>query len=321
MRPARSEAPAARREPPDAKVTALADTYLAAYFDRYPGTGHLLRHSRPAPRSAAGQLAGGAEGVGGARGRLAGRGQGDRSRGDRAAAAEGHLRDRPRGARRRDRRARLPQRAVERQPDDRLAGESGLPGHDSAGRHRRGAQEALARWAALPAYIDTEIANVREGLRLKYTAPTRQRPDRHRPDRQPVEGRAPPTRRSCRPAQRDKTPEFAQGVHDALPRTDRAGADALPRLPREGVPAGGARRDRGDGQPGRRRLLCRRGALFQHPADRAAQTCTRPACGRSTRLDAEMRAIAERTFQTSDVQALLEKVRSDRQYCSRAGRS
>ena len=31
--------------------------------------------------------------------------------------------------------------------------------------------EALARWDALPNYIDTEIANAREGLRLKYSAP------------------------------------------------------------------------------------------------------------------------------------------------------
>ena len=32
-------------------------------------------------------------------------------------------------------------------------------------------KEALARWSALPKYIDTEIANLREGIRLKYTAP------------------------------------------------------------------------------------------------------------------------------------------------------
>src|SRR6266851_5071853 len=31
--------------------------------------------------------------------------------------------------------------------------------------------EALARWALLPHYIDTEIVNLREGLRLGYTAP------------------------------------------------------------------------------------------------------------------------------------------------------
>src|SRR6185436_3968046 len=31
--------------------------------------------------------------------------------------------------------------------------------------------EALARWGALPKYIDTEIANLREGLKLGYTAP------------------------------------------------------------------------------------------------------------------------------------------------------
>src|SRR5262245_7251457 len=32
-------------------------------------------------------------------------------------------------------------------------------------------KEALARWSALSGYIDTEILNLREGLRLKYSAP------------------------------------------------------------------------------------------------------------------------------------------------------
>jgi uncharacterized protein (DUF885 family) len=32
-------------------------------------------------------------------------------------------------------------------------------------------REALARWSALPGYLDTEVANLREGVRLKYTAP------------------------------------------------------------------------------------------------------------------------------------------------------
>jgi uncharacterized protein (DUF885 family) len=31
--------------------------------------------------------------------------------------------------------------------------------------------EALARWRALPKYLDTEIANLREGMRLKYSSP------------------------------------------------------------------------------------------------------------------------------------------------------
>src|SRR6266700_548976 len=32
-------------------------------------------------------------------------------------------------------------------------------------------KDALARWATLPKYVDTEIVNLREGLRLGYTAP------------------------------------------------------------------------------------------------------------------------------------------------------
>ena len=35
----------------------------------------------------------------------------------------------------------------------------------------RARQEALARWSALPDYIDAEIANLREGMRQRYLAP------------------------------------------------------------------------------------------------------------------------------------------------------
>lgn len=31
--------------------------------------------------------------------------------------------------------------------------------------------QALARWRALPRFVDTEIANLREGIRLGYSAP------------------------------------------------------------------------------------------------------------------------------------------------------
>src|SRR3546814_6795273 len=33
--------------------------------------------------------------------------------------------------------------------------------------------EALARWAQLPRYLDTEIRNLREGVRRSYTTPKR----------------------------------------------------------------------------------------------------------------------------------------------------
>ena len=32
-------------------------------------------------------------------------------------------------------------------------------------------KDALARWGALPKYIDTEISNLREGIKQGYTAP------------------------------------------------------------------------------------------------------------------------------------------------------
>jgi uncharacterized protein (DUF885 family) len=32
-------------------------------------------------------------------------------------------------------------------------------------------KDALARWGALPKFVDTEIGNLREGIKLGYTAP------------------------------------------------------------------------------------------------------------------------------------------------------
>ena len=52
-----------------------------------------------------------------------------------------------------------------------LAGAGRIHGHDSAGRHRRGAQGSARALGRLPKYIDTEIANLREGLKAGYTAP------------------------------------------------------------------------------------------------------------------------------------------------------
>ena len=43
--------------------------------------------------------------------------------------------------------------------------------HHSAARHDEARQEALARWASLPGYIDNEIANLRQGIRERYLAP------------------------------------------------------------------------------------------------------------------------------------------------------
>ena len=60
------------------------------------------------------------------------------------------------GPRRVDWRARVPQRTVAREPGCRLARAARIPGDDSAPSARRTSEnEALARWSALPEYIDT----------------------------------------------------------------------------------------------------------------------------------------------------------------------
>jgi uncharacterized protein (DUF885 family) len=72
-------------------------------------------------------------------------------------------------------------------------------------------EEALARWRRLPGFIDTEIANLREGIALGYTAPKQ--------NVQTVIGQvgtlaATPLKDSPfgSPSQRDKAPAFQNGA-------------------------------------------------------------------------------------------------------------
>ena len=196
---------------------------------------------------------------------------------------QGDLRHRARGARRRGRRARLPVRAVDREPDDRLARAVRVPGDDSAGRHRRGAQGGAGALGALPQYIDTEIANLREG---HASAATRRRSCNVRIVIDQIErsDRRRPTRRFSRRRTRDKTSESSSSRSTALvTRPADAGVHTVSRLPRAGVPAGGARRrSPSPRNPDGAALLRRRRPRAQLAAD-AGQggPRARPAAGRS----------------------------------------
>ena len=177
-------------------------------------------------------------------------------------------------------------------------------------------REALARWGLLPRYIDTEIANLREGLRQGYTAP------RHIVQLvinsvRTLAGMPLAQSPFLAPARADTTPEFAAAftalVRDELVPAARRYADFLEReyLPaaREAI-AVSANPD---------------GAACYAASVRAFSTLPKSAkevhdtgLAEVARIDAEMRAIAERSFDTADVPALMQRLRTDARYTFRS---
>ncbi len=173
-------------------------------------------------------------------------------------------------------------------------------------------KEALARWASLAAYLDTEISNLREGLGMKYSAPKGNvliviaQMDALIAgvgDDQPF----------LSPAQRDKTPEFQKAYQavfagQILPALNRyrdfLETEYLPAA-REAV-AVAANPD---------------GAACYDAAVRYFATVPVPAqeihalgLARMEELTQEMKGIGERSFRISDVPTLLKTVRTDRRY-------
>lgn len=177
-------------------------------------------------------------------------------------------------------------------------------------------KEALARWSMLPGYIDTEIANLREGMRLGYSSP------RHIVQLVISSVRtlaSMPLTESpfTAPAQADKTPAFADAIN-ALARTQivpaaRRYADFLEKeyLPaaREAIAVAA--------NPN--------GAACYEASVRAFSTLPKSAkevhdtgVAEVARIDAEMKAIAERSFATGDVPALMQRMRTDPQFTFRS---
>jgi uncharacterized protein (DUF885 family) len=173
-------------------------------------------------------------------------------------------------------------------------------------------EQALARWGALPTYLDTEVANLREGLRLGYSAPKGIVPIVIDQVNGLITG---PSADSpfLSPVRRDKTPDFARKF-EALVKDQLTPAFARYRdfLSREYLPA--ARTEIAvAAQPG--------GRDCYQAAVRAFSTLSVPArqihelgLKQMDLLMAEMKTIAERSFGTSDVQGLLKTLRADRRY-------
>ena len=171
-------------------------------------------------------------------------------------------------------------------------------------------KEALARWAALPKYIDTEIANMREGIERGYLAPKLNvRIVVSQIDTLVGQADTP----FLSPAVRDDNAAFKQAF-TALVKDQLTPAFTRYRdfLQREYLPA--AREEiavtrNPDG------WRCYDGAVREHSSlTLQARQVYELGLREVERLDGEMRAIAERSFQTSDVKGLLDRLRTDRRY-------
>ncbi|MGH7505611.1 MAG: DUF885 domain-containing protein [Longimicrobiales bacterium] len=175
---------------------------------------------------------------------------------------------------------------------------------------------ALARARDVTRYLDTEIANLREGLAEGYTAP------RSNVDRvldqvdallaAPVEASPfyqPATRTQDSTFARDLADIVADEIRPAIRRYRAFLADEYRAGAREAVGVSA----NPDGLP------CYRASVRFHTslpleADSIHQTGLRE----MERIQNEMRAIAERSFGTADVAALLQRLRTDPRYTFRS---
>jgi uncharacterized protein (DUF885 family) len=176
--------------------------------------------------------------------------------------------------------------------------------------------QAITRWHALAGTIDNETANLREGLRQGYTAP---RVNVQRVIQQMDELIAMPPAQSpfASPMQRDSTPAFRQEfegvmaneIYPAMRRyRDFLVNEYLPRS-REAVGIVG----NPNGQD------CYRAAVRSFTTlDVPAQEIHEIGLREMDKIQAEMRTIAQRSFNTSDVPALLESFRTDPKYLFRS---
>ena len=174
-------------------------------------------------------------------------------------------------------------------------------------------QDALARWGALPKYVDTEIANLGEGVKLGYTAPKQN----VRIVIDQVRSLASTPLKDSpfhSPAERDTDPAFKRQfdalVTDRINPAAKRYADYLEKeyLPeaREAIaitanPNGAACYDASV-------LLSQ---LVAENGERGARAWR---ASRTSSSTAEMKAIGERSFGTSDVPKLMQRLRTDPQY-------
>jgi len=172
--------------------------------------------------------------------------------------------------------------------------------------------DALARWSRLPKYVDTEIANLREGLKAGYSAPKGN--VRIVIDQMDTLIATPtPESPFDSPSVRDKTPEFARQF-DLLVREQIVPAFKRYRdfLQTEYLAAA---RDAIGVSANPNGAACYDASVRYHsslptPASEVHATGLREV----ERLDAEMKAIGERSFGIANVPKLLQRARSDKRF-------
>jgi uncharacterized protein (DUF885 family) len=173
-------------------------------------------------------------------------------------------------------------------------------------------QEAAARWSRLPAYIDTEIANLRHGLKQGYSAPKGN--VRIVIDQMNTLIDAPLAESPFdSPSVRDKTSSF-QKTFDALVNDQIVPAFKRYRdfLQAEYLPAA---RDAVAVSSNPNGAACYDASVRYHSSlPVAAHQVHATGLQEIDKLTAEMKTIAERSFNTSDVPTLLQQVRTDKKY-------
>jgi uncharacterized protein (DUF885 family) len=173
-------------------------------------------------------------------------------------------------------------------------------------------KDALARWSALPRYLDTEIANLGEGIRLGYTAPklnVRIVID------QVKSLAATPVKDSPfhSPAERDKDPEFRRQF-DALiaGKINPAAKRYAEYLENEYLPKA---REAFAITANPNGAACYDASVLYHSSSpKTAKEVHALGLEQNEQLAAEMKAIAEASFHTSDVPKLLQQLRTDPKY-------
>ena len=177
-------------------------------------------------------------------------------------------------------------------------------------------KDALARWSRLPHYVDTEIANLREGLKAGYSAP---RGNVRIVIDQMETLIATPTAESPfdSPSVRDKTPEFA-AQFDLLVREQIVPAFTRYRdfLKSEYLPA--ARTAIGVSANPNGAACYDASVRYHSSVPIAASDVHAVGLHETELLDAEMKAIGQR-FGITNVPALLAHARTDKRYLFNSG--
>jgi uncharacterized protein (DUF885 family) len=172
--------------------------------------------------------------------------------------------------------------------------------------------DALARWGALPRYVDVEIGNLREGLKAGYSAPKGNVRIVIAQMDSLISGPLADSPFDS-PSVRDKTPGFRK-QYDALVRDRIVPAFKRYRdfLEREYLPA--ARETIGLSAIPNGAACYDASVRFNSSLPMTAKEVHEIGLREVAALDTEMKAIGARAFGTGDVPALLHRVSTEKQY-------